>query len=79
MVCNRTTTTFGTSGLFYRINKAMYYRATNSLWRQFTGEPAIGSPANSGMKLSFFPALLTTWKEWLAEHPDTQVYTRSGE
>ena len=51
----------------------MYDRTTNSIWHQFTGEPVIGPLAHSGIKLSFFPVTLTTWKEWLAEHPDTTV------
>ena len=66
-------TTFGTSGLLYRSNKIMYDRSTNTLWNQFTGEPVIGPLAHSGIKLSFFPVTLTTWGEWLAEHPDTTV------
>ena len=33
----------------------------------------IGHLANSGIKLRTFPASLTTWGEWLAEHPDTTV------
>ena len=70
-------TTFGTSGLLYRSNKIMYDRTTNSLWRQFTGEPVIGPLADSGIKLSFFPVLLTTWEEWVVEHPDTPVLSDS--
>ena len=34
---------FGTSGFLYRSNKLMYDRTTNSLWNQFTGEPAVGT------------------------------------
>ncbi len=64
-------TTFGTSGMLYRSNKLMYDRATNSLWNQFTGEPVAGPLADSGVRLPFFPSVLTTWEEWLAEHPDT--------
>lgn len=66
-------TTFGTSGMLYRSNKLMYDRATNSLWNQFTGEPIAGPLAASGIRLPFFPSVLTTWEEWLAEHPDTTV------
>ena len=66
-------TSFGTSGLLYRSNKVMYDRATLSLWHQFTGEPIIGPLADSGIRLPFFPVILTTWGEWLAEHPDTTV------
>ena len=66
-------TTFGTSGLLYRSNKMMYDRATESLWASFIGEPVIGPLADSGIKLKVFPVELTTWGEWLAEHPDTTV------
>ena len=66
-------TTFGTSGMLYRSNKVMYDRLTNSLWNQLTGEPVIGPLWDSGIKLDFFPVILTTWEEWLVLHPDTTV------
>ena len=66
-------TTFGTSGMLYRSNKVMYDRLTNSLWNQLTREPVIGPLWDSGIKLDFFPVVLTTWAEWLQLHPDTTV------
>ena len=72
-VINGSPTTFGTSGMLYRSNKLMYDRATNTVWNHLKGEPAWGELADSGIKLKFFPVLLTTWSEWLAEHPDTTV------
>ena len=66
-------TTFGTSGLLYRSNKLMYDRATETIWHQFTGEPVIGPLADSGITLDFFPSVLTTWGEWIAQHADTTV------
>ena len=66
-------TTFGTSGMLYRGNKVMYDRLTESLWSQLTGEPIVGRMVGSGIKLDYFPVALTTWGEWLAEHPDTKV------
>jgi len=65
--------TFGTSGLLYLSNKLMYDRKTNTLWRQFTGEPVVGALADSGIRLSIFPVVLTHWQEWVAAHPDTTV------
>ena len=65
--------TFGTSGLLYLSNKLMYDRKTNTLWRQFTGEPVVGSLAGSGIRLSIFPVVVTQWQEWVTAHPDTTV------
>lgn len=64
---------FGTSGLLYRSNKLMYDKTTNTLWRQFTGEPVVGPLADSGIRLEVLPVTLTTWEEWLGTHPDTTV------
>jgi hypothetical protein len=75
-VVNGQTTTFGTSGLLYRSNKVMYDRATRSLWNQFSGEPIIGTLADSGIRQPFFPSVVSTWGEWLEEHPDTTVLSR---
>ena len=75
-IVNGEATTFGTSGLLYRSNKVMYDRATRSLWNQFIGEPVIGPLADSGIRQPFFPSVVTTWGEWLEEHPDTTVLDR---
>ena len=69
-------TTFGTSGMLYRSNKVMYDRLTNSLWNQFTGEPIIGPLWDSGIRLDFFPVLVTTWEEWVELHSDTTVLSK---
>ena len=70
---NGEATEFGTSGLLFRSNKLMYDRATETLWHQFRGEPVVGPLANSGIRLELIPNVLTTWAEWLAQHPDTTV------
>jgi len=69
---------FGTSGLLYRSNKLMYDRQTRTLWNQLTGEPVLGELAgpSSGhprIRLEVLPIVLTTWAEWLADHPETTV------
>ncbi len=64
---------FRTSGLLYISNKLMYDLDTNTLWNQFTGEPVLGELADSGIELDVLPITLTTWGEWLAEHPDSVV------
>ena len=70
---NGQTTEFGTSGLLFRSNKLMYDRVTETLWHQFLGVPVVGPLANSGIRLEVIPNVLTTWGEWLAQHPDTTV------
>ncbi len=64
---------FGSSGFLYRSNKLMYDKATNSLWNQFTGRPVVGELTGTGIELGILPVVITTWKEWLARHPDTKV------
>ena len=64
---------FGTSGLLYRSNKLMYDRVTGTLWEQYTGEPVWGDLVGSGVRLDILPVVHTTYGEWLAAHPDTQV------
>ena len=64
---------FGSSGLLYRSNKLMFDETTNSLWNQFTGQPAAGTLANADLTLKTRALVTTTWKDWYAKHPDTQV------
>jgi hypothetical protein len=59
-----TTYTFGSSGFLFR---------SKSLWHNLTGEPVVGSLANSGIKLQVLPVVILTWEEWLREHPETVV------
>lgn len=67
------TYTFGSSGLLFRSNKLMYDRQTRTLWNQLTGEPVLGKLAGTGVRLTLRPLVLTSWGEWLAEHPETKV------
>jgi len=65
--------TFGSSGFLFRSNKLMYDRQTRTLWNQLTGEPMLGELADTDVKLSLLPVVLTTWAEWQKQHPDTVV------
>ncbi len=51
----------------------MYDRETNSLWNQFTGLPVVGELTGSGIVLRTRPVAITTWRNWLATHPETKV------
>jgi hypothetical protein len=65
--------TFGTSGLLYRSNKLMYDRQSYTLWSNITGEAVVGRLATGESRLETLPVTVTTWGEWLARHPDTEV------
>ena len=67
------TYSFGTSGLLFRSNKLMYDRQTRTLWNQFTGKPVFGELAATDVELDRVPSVLTTWEEWVDQHPDTLV------
>jgi hypothetical protein len=67
------TYTFGSSGFLYRSNKLMYDRETRTLWNQLTGEPVLGELVGTDLRLSILPIVLTSWSDWLEQHPDTQV------
>ena len=64
---------FGTSGWLYRSNKLMYDKGTDTLWRQFRGDPVIGKLVGSGINLEVLPVALTTWTNWMEAHPDSSV------
>ncbi len=65
--------TFGSSGFLFRSNKLMYDRQTRTLWNQLTGEPVLGKLAATNVKLDLLPIVLTTWKDWLIQYPNTKV------
>ncbi len=73
---NGETYNFGTSGFLYRSNKLMYDRTTQTLWNQLTGEPVLGELADTDVSLDILPVVLTSWGDWLQQHPDTQVLDR---
>ncbi len=61
----------GVSGALYRDALVLYDRETGSYWSQVTGE-AIRGPL-AGKKLAEIQSVVTTWREWKREHPDTLV------
>ncbi len=62
---------FETSGLLENSNKVMVDIQTDSLWNQLTGEAFAGPLA--GEVLARLPMVVTTWADWIARHPDTDV------
>jgi hypothetical protein len=64
-------TDFGVSGLLYNNDVLLYDRETESLWSQIMSEAISGERV--GTKLIMLPLSHTTWRDWLAKHPDTLV------
>ena len=62
---------FATSGLLFNSNKVMVDAQTSTLWQQLTGTALAGPLA--GTKLEPLLLTTTTWEDWLAEHPETEV------
>ena len=60
-----------TSGMLLNSNKVMVDRQTDTLWNHLTGEAFAG--ALVGAHLVALPVVTTTWSDWVATHPDTEV------
>ena len=63
--------TFGVSGRLYESNVLLYDHQTESLWSQLK-EEAVTGPL-TGTRFIQVPSVLTTWKQWREQHPDTYV------
>ena len=63
--------TFGVSGLLYQQNLLFFDHETESLWSQIRGQSIAGPLA--GTSLPLLPVIMTTWRSWRAEHPQTLV------
>ena len=63
--------TLGVSGYLYRSAVLYYDFETETFWSQMTGEGVVGP--QTGKRLEWLPTVVTTWKEWKAEHPETSV------
>lgn len=62
---------FGVSGLLYNSDVLLYDDKTDSLWSQIMSK-AISGPMQ-GTDIEAVPVAHTTWRDWKARHPDTQV------
>jgi hypothetical protein len=65
---------FGVSGRLLNSNVVMYDRGSDSQWSQIVGA-AISGPA-MGRRLQEIRVFWSTWANWQARHPETQVLTR---
>lgn len=62
---------FGVSGLLYNSDVLLYDRATHSLWSQLKQRAVSGK--FKGAELTALPLAHTTWADWRARYPHTQV------
>ena len=62
---------FGNQGALYKGAMTWFDHATGSVWSQPLGQ-AIAGPL-AGHSLELMPSQLTTWRLWLAAHPETRV------
>lgn len=62
---------FGVSGRLWHGVLVMYDRQTESYWTQIDGRAIEGSLA--GARLQHVDSTFTSWEQWSALHPDTEV------
>lgn len=65
--------TLSAPALMYYSNIMLLDQETNSLWRQFTGEVAMGRLAQRPVALEAAPVVLMRWSDWRDLHPDSKV------
>jgi hypothetical protein len=65
--------TLAASGRFQEGDQLLVDRQTGTLWSQLTGRPVEGPLAGSGIRLQALPVVLTIWRSWFEEHPETRV------
>jgi hypothetical protein len=68
---NGETFVFGNAGGLYKNAMTWWDHKTRSIWSQPTGEVLEGELA--GTKLELLPSQVTTWSNWVADHPQTFV------
>jgi hypothetical protein len=68
---NGSTRTFGVSGLLHGSDLIMYDRQHKNLWQQITGRAFAGP--ERGTQLKRLPVVMTDWKSWRKNHPDSRV------
>jgi len=65
------TLTFGVSGLLYNSDVLLYDKQSESLWSQILATSVNGP--SKGRKLKTINTWNTTWQDWRARHPNTEV------
>ena len=69
---------FGASGLLARSVRLMADDATGTLWNELTGRAVRGPGAANGARLRRLPLVVTTWGDWLEQHPRSSAVELPG-
>ena len=69
------TVEFGESGVLHGSDLVMYDRKNKNLWQQLTGKSFAGP--DRGYQLESIPLVMTDWKTWLDQHPESMVLANS--
>jgi hypothetical protein len=67
---------FGVSGKLRASDMVMYDRQTESWWQQALGEGIVGEL--TGVQLTQLPAMMESWAQFRARHPDGLVMAQPG-
>ncbi|MEK6248390.1 MAG: DUF3179 domain-containing protein, partial [Planctomycetales bacterium] len=62
---------FGVSGMLWQRSLVMYDQETDSLWSHILGTAQSGPL--KGTRLQQIPSVMTDWKNWRQQHPQTTV------
>ncbi len=62
---------FGVSGVLHESDLVLYDRNSETLWAQVTGAGMMGP--KTGEQLQEVPLVMTEWRTWRQQHPDTLV------
>lgn len=66
---------FGNTSALYESDLVMVDRTTGSYWWQVAGAAIVGTL--TGTRLEVLPSVVSTWRDWSAQHPDTLVLSRT--
>lgn len=66
---------FGVSGVLHGSDLVMYDRKNKNLWQQLTGQSFAGP--DRGYQLVSIPVVMTDWKTWFKQHPNSKVLANS--
>lgn len=74
-VLDGNTLVFGNTSALYDSDLIMFDWETGSYWHQVIGEAIVGP--RTGRRLTVPPSRMTSWSQWKALHPETQILSKN--